>query len=69
MRLGGLGGYEPHISDLRTPLFEKLSSEPHISGSEPHISGSEPHTTDPNHTTLGSWPPGPHTLLRLNIKQ
>ena len=32
---------EPHISDLRTPLFAKLTSEPHISGSEPHITGSD----------------------------
>ena len=37
-RVGSLGGHEPHISDLRTPLFVKLTSEPHINGSEPHIS-------------------------------
>ena len=34
---------EPHISDLRTPSFAKLTSEPYISGSEPHTTGSEPH--------------------------
>ena len=31
-----LGGHEPHISDLRTPLFAKLTSGPHTSGSKPH---------------------------------
>ena len=44
-RMGGLGGHEPHMSDLRTPLFAKLTSEPHISGSEPHTTGFEPHIT------------------------
>ena len=33
---------EPHISDLRTPLFAKLTSEPHISDSEPHIAAPNP---------------------------
>ena len=43
--VGELGGQEPHISDLRTPFFAKLTFDPHTSGSEPHISGSEPNTT------------------------
>ena len=34
-RVGGLGGHEPHISDLRTPLFAKLTSEPHIAAPNP----------------------------------
>ena len=44
-RVGGLGGHEPHISDLRTPLLAKLTYEPHTSGSESHTSGLEPNIT------------------------
>ena len=54
MRVGGLGGHEPHISDLRTPLFAKLTSEPHISGSEPHIAALNPTPLAPNPTKNGS---------------
>ena len=46
VRVGGLGGHEPHISDIRTPLFAKLTTEPHTSGSESNISGSQPHTSE-----------------------
>ena len=48
-RVGGLSGHEPHISDLRTPLFAKLNSEPHISGSEPHIAAPNPTLVDVEH--------------------
>ena len=50
VRVGGLSGPEPHISDLRIPLFAKLTSEPYISGSEPHIASPNPTPLAPNPT-------------------
>ena len=57
-RVGGLSGHEPHISDLRTPFFAKLTPEPHISGKLSRMDpGGEIVRMDPGREIVqdGSW--------------